>query len=33
MGSMKDHTRNIVKPRGLEELKRGIREFLKTLTP
>ena len=32
-GSMKEYLCNTHKPRGLEDLKKGIREFWKTLTP
>ena len=32
-GSMKEYLRNTYKPKGLEDLKKGIREFWKTLTP
>ena len=32
-GSMKEYLRNIYKPRGLEDLKQGIWQFWKTLTP
>ena len=32
-GSMKEFLRNKYKPRGLEDLKRGIREFWKSMTP
>ena len=32
-GSMKENLRNSYKPRNLEQLKSGIKEFWKTLTP
>ena len=32
-GSMKQYLRTIVKPRTIEELKAGVQEFWKSLTP
>lgn len=32
-GSMKEYLRNYYKPQNLEDLKRGIKEFWKKLTP
>ena len=32
-GSMKEYLRNVYKPRGLDDLKCGIRQFWRTLTP
>ena len=32
-GSLKEYLRNTCKPKGLEDLKIGIRQFWRTLTP